>query len=78
MGNFRPLPTKCWESFLLMMGYRYSRTKGSQDIWIKKNAPRSIPVWGDEKEIPAQHLKSSCNTMGTTLDILYAWAQENC
>ena len=78
MGNFRPLPTKCWEIFLRVKGYSYSRTKGSHDIWTKKGSARSIPVWGDEKEIPAQHLKASCRTIGCTLQDLYIWSDVNC
>lgn len=77
MGNFRPLPTKCWERFLSSKGYRYNRTQGSHDQWTKKGS-RTIPVWGDEKEIPAQHLKSSCRTLGYNLADLYKWADENC
>lgn len=76
--SFRPLPTKCWENFLLYKGFSYSgRTKGSHDQWTKKGY-RTIPVWGDEKEIPAQHLKSSCKSIGCTTDELYAWALQNC
>jgi predicted RNA binding protein YcfA (HicA-like mRNA interferase family) len=77
MGNFRPLPTKCWEAFLKVNGYIYKRTKGSHDQWTKPNF-RTIAVWGNEKEIPAMHLKSSCSTMGKTLDELYSWAEDNC
>ena len=43
----------------------------------KKNS-RTIPVWGDEKEIPAQHLKSNCRTIGCSLESLYTWADKNC
>jgi hypothetical protein len=75
--NFRPLPTKCWEKYLTFCGYAYSRTASSHDQWTKKGS-RTIPVWGDEKEIPAMHLKTSCRTIGCTLETLYAWADKNC
>lgn len=78
MGNYRPLPTKCWEAFLTEKGYKYSRTKGSHDIWTKSGSIRSIPVWGNEKQIPALHLKTSCRTVGCSLDDLYTWADKNC
>jgi predicted RNA binding protein YcfA (HicA-like mRNA interferase family) len=77
MGNFRPLDTKCWENFLTLMGYEYKRTHGSHDQWIKKGK-RTIPVWGNEKQIPAFHLKSGCKTIGCTIEELYLWADENC
>lgn len=77
MGNYRPLPTKCWEAFLSKHGFIYSRTKGSHDIWTKLGF-RSIPVWGDEKEIPAMHLKTGCSILLVTMDELYRWAKENC
>ncbi len=59
------------------MGYRYRRTQGSHDQWTKAGK-RTIPVWGNEKEIPPQHLKTSCRTIGLTLEELYAWADLNC
>ena len=75
--NFRPFPTKCGEMFLIEIGQSHKRTKGSHDQCSKPNY-RTIPVWGDEKEIPAFHLKSSCKSMGKTLDDLYLWADANC
>jgi len=76
--GFRPLLTKCWENFLTANGFKYSgRTKGSHDQWTKRNH-RTIPVWGDEKEIPAFHLKTGCKTIGCSLDDLYVWAAKNC
>lgn len=77
MGNFRPLATKCWEAFLAYMGYEYNRTSSSHDQWTKRGC-RTIPVWGNEKQIPAMHLKTSCRTLGCTTDDLYAWADKNC
>ena len=77
MGNFRPLPTKCWIAFLLHKGYAYDRTSSSHDQYTKEGS-RTIPVWGNEKQIPAQHLKTSCRAVGCTLEELYAWADENC
>lgn len=77
MGNFRPLPIKCWEAYLTLHGYINVRTKGSHDQWTKKGS-RTIAVWGNEKEIPAMHLKSSCSTIGVSLLALYAWADTNC
>lgn len=77
MGNFRPFPLKCWESFLMFNGYIKARTTASHDQWTKKNA-RTIPVWGNEKQIPAQHLKTSCFSMGISLLDLYKWADANC
>lgn len=75
--SYRPLPTKCWEKFLTYKGYMYERTKSSHDQWVKKGF-RTIPVWGNEKQIPALHLKTSCRTIGCTLEELYEWADKNC
>jgi predicted RNA binding protein YcfA (HicA-like mRNA interferase family) len=77
MGNFRPLPLQCWLLFLGMNGFVHTRTNGSHHQYTKKDS-RSIPVWGNEKEIPAQHLKTSCRTIGCSLQELYKWAEENC
>ena len=74
---FKPLNTRCWEKFLTFKGYKYVRTKGSHDQWTKRGH-RTIPVWGDEKQIPAFHLSRACKTMGCTMDDLYDWASKNC
>lgn len=77
MGNNRPLPTRCVENFLTSKGYSYQRTKGSHDQWVKKGS-RTIPVWGNSKEIPAMHLRTNCKTIGIGIEELYTWAEKNC
>ncbi len=32
----------------------------------------------NEKEIPAFHLRTSCRTIGCTLEDVYEWADKNC
>lgn len=59
------------------MGYDCIRTKGSHDQWTKKGK-RTIPVWGNEKQIPARHLKGDCKSIGITIENLYKWADNNC
>jgi hypothetical protein len=77
MGNFRPLPTSCWEAFLTLKGYTEKRISSSHHQWTKKGS-RTIPVWGNEKEIPAFHLKTSCKSIGCPFNELYEWAEKNC
>ena len=77
MGKFRPIDTTCWEKFLTFHNFKYKRTKGSHDSWTKV-AHRTIPVWGNEKQIPAFHLRTGCNTIGCTMEKMYAWVEENC
>jgi predicted RNA binding protein YcfA (HicA-like mRNA interferase family) len=73
----RPIPTKCWEKFLTLKGFTYKRTKGSHDQWTKPGH-RTIPVWGDEKLVPADHLKTGCKSIGIDPDELYNWVANNC
>lgn len=77
MGNFRPLPTKCWEKFLAFHGFICKRITASHYQWTRAGR-RTIPVWGDEKDVPPFHLKTSCKSIGCTLDELYEWAKTNC
>lgn len=77
MNNFRPVPTKCWEKFLKSQGYTLSRVRGSHYQYTKRDA-RTIPVWGDEKEIPAFHVKKALENMGWTLEMFYGWSDFNC
>ncbi len=78
MGNYRPLPTKCWEKYLRSIGFNYARTKASHDQWTKKGCFRSITVRGKDKEVPALHLKTSSRTIGVSLETIYDWAEKNC
>lgn len=77
MSPYRPINTKCWEKFLTLNGFHCERTKGSHDQWAKRGH-RTIPVWGNEKQIPPLHLKTGCTSIGCTVDELYAWAAKNC
>ena len=77
MGNYRPLPIKCWAALLAFLGYKLDRIKGSHHQWTKAKS-RTIAVWGDEKEIPAMHLKTSCSSFGWTLADVYAWSEKHC
>lgn len=74
---FKPLPTKCWENFLTLHGFKLNRIKGSHHQWTKKGS-RPIPVYSHLKLIPAAHLKTGCITIGVSTDDLYAWAKNNC
>ncbi len=60
-----------------MHGFQYRSTKGSHDQWTKAGK-RTIPVWGNEKQIPGLHLKTGCSSIGCDLQDLYDWAAENC
>lgn len=77
MGNFRPLPTACWIALLTMLGYTEKRISSSHHQWTKPGK-RTIPVWGNEKEIPAMHMKTCGRGMGWSLNDIYAWAGKNC
>jgi hypothetical protein len=44
----------------------------------QKKAVEQFQFGEMKKEIPAQHLKSGCRTIGCTLEDLYAWADTNC
>jgi predicted RNA binding protein YcfA (HicA-like mRNA interferase family) len=74
---FKPAPTKCWVKFLTFKGFTCVRISASHHQY-KKSGYRTIPVWGDEKQIPAQHIKQSCTSMGIKPDDFYNWASENC
>lgn len=78
MGNFRPLDTTCWIKFLTLHHFTSKRVKGSHFQWTKTGCLRPIPVWENEKQIPALHLKTGTKTIGCTMQDLYSWAETNC
>ncbi len=75
--SYRPIDTKCWEKFLTLHKFQFQRSKGSHFNWTKKGH-RTIPVWANEKQIPAFHLRTGCISIGCSLDDLYTWASKNC
>ncbi len=77
MGNFRPIPLKCFLAFIDKYGYKFDRISASHHIYTKK-ASRSIVIQGNEKMVPALHLKTNCKTIGCTTKVLYDWAEANC
>jgi len=77
MGTDRPIPTKCWEKFLAARGYHLERTSSSHDQWVK-DGYRTIPVWGNKKEIPFFHIKTSCRSIGCNVHQVHEWIQKNC
>lgn len=77
MGKYRPLRTKCWIKFLEAHGYRLDRISASHHQYIKKGF-RTIAVWGNEKDIPAMHVKTSCSSGGFDIDYVLRWIEENC
>lgn len=76
--GLRPLATKCFLAFIEFMGFKYSRTESSHDMYTKKGCLRSIVIRKKDKDIPALHLKTNCKTIGCTLPELYKWAEKNC
>lgn len=76
--GLRPFKLACWIRFLNAHGYHFNRQSSSHHIYTKKNSLRSISVWGDEKEIPALHVKTSCKTIGVPVQYAYKWADDNC
>jgi len=75
--GLRPLATACWIKFLLLHGFSEKRIKGSHYQYTKRGK-RTIPVWGNEKQIPGFHLAKGCQTIGCSVADLYAWAANNC
>jgi len=78
MGNFRPLPVKCWEAFLVFNGFKFDRINSSHHHWKKPGILRTVTFWGNEKQVPALHLKTCCRTIGCTIEYLMEWAEKNC
>ena len=75
--GYKPIDTKCWIKFLTHQGFKRDRIKGSHYIW-KKKGYRPIPVWENEKQIPAMHIKTSSVTLNVTIEYIEDWVKENC
>lgn len=78
MGNYRPIKTACFVKFLLSRG---CISKGMNASHAKYKCPccfQSIIFQGAKPEVPAAHLKTCMKTLGSTLEELYSWVEENC
>lgn len=78
MGNYRPIPTKCWEAFLLSLGCTYKSTEASHDKWRCPGVNRSVIYRGAKKEVPFFHIATNLKTMGVTKEDFLAWIENNC
>jgi len=78
MGNNRPIKTKCWENFLISIGCKFKRNKGSHHIWGCPNCMRPIVFWGNKKDIPALHIQTDLKTLGIERKYFLSWVDKNC
>jgi predicted RNA binding protein YcfA (HicA-like mRNA interferase family) len=64
--SHKPVPTKKFIKFLKKMGLEYKRTKGSHDIWDKKDGSLLRPVVfrPQYKDIPPLHIETNLETLG--------------
>jgi hypothetical protein len=79
MGSYRPIKTKCWESFLIYKGCHFKDNDGtSHHKWRCPNCIRSIIFRGAEKEVPFAHINSNLKSMGVPKEDFLDWVAENC
>ena len=78
MSNNRPIPTKCWEKYLKNIDCEFVRIKASHHHWKCPKCIRPITFWGDEKEIPAFHIKTCLFTLGIDRKDFLKWVGNNC
>jgi hypothetical protein len=77
-SNFRPVPTSCFEKFLLSKNCNFKSTEASHDKWKCPDCLRSIIIRGKDKEIPGFHIQTNLKTMGITKKEFYEWVEKNC
>ncbi|AEA42971.1 type II toxin-antitoxin system HicA family toxin [Fluviicola taffensis] len=78
MGNNRPVKTTCFLKYLASKKCIEKRTKGSHTQFKCGSCWQSITVRKADKEIPALHIKTNCQTLGVTIEDFYKWAADNC
>ncbi len=79
MGQFRPIPTRCWERFLKAHGCKFKSQKGtSHHKWKCPGCFQSIIFRGSEKEIPFAHIATNLETMGHSKEYFFEWIEKNC
>ncbi len=76
MGNYRPIKTAVWITFLKAHGCKYLRTTASHDHYKCPGCFRTITFRQKDKEIPAAHLRSNLRSMGYDLKYLYDWVDD--
>lgn len=66
----KPIPTKTFRKFLKKIGCIYIRTKGSHEIWDKKDKSLNRPVIfrGSKKEIPPTHIRTNLYSLGMSTE----------
>lgn len=79
MGEFNnPVPTKCWEAFLISIGCSFKREQGSHHHWKCPDCLRTVTFWGHQKEVPRFHVRTNLKTLGKTNSEFNKWTKANC
>lgn len=66
----RPIPTSTFRKFLKHIGCIYVRTKGSHEVWDRKEKPLPRPIIfrGSKREIPPTHIRTNLATLGISIE----------
>ncbi len=79
MGEYnKPIPTKCWESYLTFCGCKFDRQQGTHHHWKCPNCFRTVTFWGHKKDVPRFHISTCLKTMGKTNSEFNKWIKSNC
>ncbi len=75
---YRPVSTKCWIKFLKSLDCHFKRQKSSHHVWYCPGTKRSVVFRGEEKEIPAFHIKTNLKTLEIDEVKFWEWIDKNC
>lgn len=64
----KPISTSKFRRFLEIIGCKYYRTKGSHEVWGRKDLLRPVIFRTHKKEIPPTHIRTNLKTLGMTVE----------
>ena len=68
--GLKPIPTQTFKRFLKHIGCVYVRTKGSHEIWNRKDGSLERPITfrRAKKEIPPTHIRTNLWTLNMSIE----------
>ncbi|PIE59309.1 MAG: hypothetical protein CSA32_04510 [Desulfobulbus propionicus] len=77
MSRLTPVSWKIFDCILKLLGFHFSRQKGSHRVYTRKNLARPLIVPVHSKDIAAGIINSNLNSSGTSREDYFA-ALEQC
>ena len=76
MPRITPIPWRVFDCILMLLGYHFSRQKGSHRVYTKAGSIRPVILPAHSQDLHQDIIKSNIGTMGLTRDEYFRLLKE--